>query len=519
LLDKYNIVLKIPGFLFVDTPGHQAFTNLRRRGGSLADLAIVVIDINEGIMPQTAEVLQILKQNKTPFIIALNKVDRISGWRKQDDDLKQSIDKQAKHAKEKFQEKLYTLISALESHGFKSDLFYNIEDFTKRVALVPCSAKTKEGLPELLMVLCGLSQKFLEKRLFLGKDAKGVIFEIKKEKALNYIEAILYDGELKAGDEIAVATFDSPIATKIRILEEVQSLSDKFKGVEEVTAATGVRMQVTKAEDILPGMPFQILKGNIEKIEKEFKKELKENVKTDREGIIVKADSLGSLEALLTLLKQSKIKVLKAGIGNIGKGDIISAKTNKDLNPLYAIILGFNVDIDEEAEPLSKEVKIITDEVVYSLIENLEKWQKEETQRIEREKLTGLASIFKLQILPKYVFRNSKPAIFGIKVLGGRLVTGVSLIDNQGEEKSRVKNIQSENKSVDHAEQNMEVAISLPGLTFDRQLKDVKYLYSDLTESQFRKFKENKELLKQDEIKTLQEIAAIKRKEKVTWGV
>jgi translation initiation factor 5B len=355
--------------------------------------------------------------------------------------------------------------------------------------------------------------------LFLGKDAKGVIFEIKKEKALNYIEAILYDGELKAGDEIAVATFDSPIATKIRILEEVQSLSDKFKGVEEVTAATGVRMQVTKAEDILPGMPFQILKGNIEKIEKEFKKELKENVKTDREGIIVKADSLGSLEALLTLLKQSKIKVLKAGIGNIGKGDIISAKTNKDLNPLYAIILGFNVDIDEEAEPLSKEVKIITDEVVYSLIENLEKWQKEETQRIEREKLTGLASIFKLQILPKYVFRNSKPAIFGIKVLGGRLVTGVSLIDNQGEEKSRVKNIQSENKSVDHAEQNMEVAISLPGLTFDRQLKDVKYLYSDLTESQFRKFKENKELLKQDEIKTLQEIAAIKRKEKVTWGV
>lgn len=517
LLDKLNIPLKIPGFLFIDTPGHQAFTNLRKRGGSLADLAILVIDINEGVMPQTSEVLQILKQNKTPFIVALNKIDRLGGWRKQDDDLKASIEKQAMNTKNQFLEKISKIQAALESHGFKSDLFFNVKDFTKKLALIPLSAKTKEGLPELLMVLCGLSQKFLTKQLSLGKDAKGVVFEIQKTKAMNYIEAILYDGQLKQGDEIIIASFDKPIKTKIRSLEQVLPISNKFKATREVTAATGIRMQVPESREILPGMPFQILKPNIEKIEKEFKKEI--TIKTDKQGIIIKADSLGSLEALLTLLEQEKIKVLKAGIGNINKQDIITAKTNEEENPLDSIILGFNVEVDEEAEELEGQVKILTDEVIYKLIENLQEWQEEKRKEIEKERLIGLTNIFKLEILPQYIFRQRNPAIFGVKVLGGKLKPNTKLINQEGEEMSRIKAIQSEGKRVDEAGKGEEVSISLPGITFDRQLKNTKYLYSETTEQQFKKFKENKDLLSQEEIKILQEIAEIKRKEKATWGV
>ena len=503
--------------MFIDTPGHQAFTNLRKRGGSLADLAILVIDINEGIMPQTSEVIQILKQNKTPFIVALNKIDKISGF-DPSKELKENIETLPINSQQEFQEKLYKIQTALERHGFKSDLFYNIEDFTKKIALIPVSAKTKQGLEELLMVLCGLSQKFLAKQLSLGEKAKGVVFEIKKEKAIQYIEAILYDGKLKRGDKIAIASFEKPVISKIRVLEEVCPLCDKFENKEEVTAATGIRMQITEKAEILPGMPFIIFDDNLEEIEKEFKKDLRE-IETDKEGIIIKAESLGSLEALLFLLRQNNIKVFKAGIGNITKQDIITAKASLKEDPLNAVILGFNVDIEDEAKGLEKEIKVIKGEVIYELIEKLTKWQEEKRKEIEKEKLMGLGSIFKLEILHQYVFRNSKPAIFGVKVLAGKLKSNIGLFDENNEEKGKIKTIQSENKSVEEANEGQEVAISIPQANFERQLKNSKFLYPNITETQFRKFKENKNLLSSEEIAILKEIAEIKRKDNVTWGI
>ncbi len=184
LIDSSGIKLNIPGFLLIDTPGHAAFTNLRKRGGSLADLAILVIDINEGIKPQTAEVIKILKHNKTPFLIALNKIDNISGWRTNKEiGLKENIESQAQNIQNIFMERYMTIIGSLNSHGFDSDLYYNIKDFAKKIALIPCSARTKEGIPELIMMLCGLSQKYLSDKLKLGKDAKGVMLEIKKRKS------------------------------------------------------------------------------------------------------------------------------------------------------------------------------------------------------------------------------------------------------------------------------------------------------------------------------------------------
>lgn len=519
LLDKYDMALKIPGFLFIDTPGHAAFTNLRKRGGSLADLAILVIDINEGIMPQTAEVINILKANKTPFIVALNKVDAISGWRRLDDELKESIEKQALRTKQDFDEKLYTLIGALNSYGFEAEIFYNIKDFTKNLTLVPCSAKTGEGIPELLMMLCGLSQRFLKDRLNLKKDAKGVILEIKKEKAMQYIESILYDGELKEGDEIAIATFNEPIVTKIRAIQEILPLSKQFKTVKQAGAATGLRLQLTEKKDILPGMPFQIYKNNIEEIKKEFKKEITEIIHTDKEGIIVKAESLGSVEAILRLLRQDNINVCKAGIGNINKNDITAACASLETSPLDAIIIGFNVELDEDAKGYDKKIGILTGDVVYKIIEDLKKLRQQKQKEAEREKMLGMATICKLEILHDYVFRNTKPAIFGVKIIYGKITPHTNLITSGNEQIGKTKAIQSQNKPVQEAARGMEVAISIPGMIFDRQLKEEKFLYSEINEPQFREFKENKELLTGDEISCLQEIAGLKRKQKATWGI
>ena len=516
LLDKKGIKLEIPGFLFIDTPGHAAFNNLRKRGGSLADLAILVIDINEGIKPQTAEVIQILKSNKTPFIVALNKIDRIRGWTRISDDLENNIEKQPQHVLQEFEEKLYTLIGSLNSFGFNGELFYKITDFTKNLVLVPCSAKTKEGIPELLMVLCGLSQKFLKDKITLGNKAKGVVLEVKKEKTTNCIEAILYDGILKVGDDIAIASFGNPIFTKIKSIQEIQPLSFKFSNKNEVSAASGIRIQIINKIDILPGMPFIHYSDKNEVIET-FKKEVSESIKTDKKGIIIKADSLGSLEAMIILLKQANIKIVKAGIGQINKTDILSAKANLEIDPIDAIVLGFNVKSDEEII-IPGGVKVIIDEVVYKLIEKVQEYRAEKAKEIERERLLGLAKVCKLEVLHQYVFRNTSPAIFGVRIVAGKLVNRLEIIDDSGETIGRIKNIQSENKSVEEATQGMEVAISIPGANFERKIKDKKFLYADISEKQFKKFKENKDLLSSDELKVLQEIKAIKESKDGGWG-
>jgi translation initiation factor 5B len=526
LIKNKGMKLEIPGFLFIDTPGHAAFTNLRKRGGSLADLAILVIDINEGIKPQTAEVIQILKFNKTPFIIALNKIDNISGWRTNKSNeisLQRNIESQPINVKSLFDERYMTIAGALSSYGFDADLFYNITDFTKKICLVPCSARTGEGIQELMMMLCGLSQKYLAERLKMGEDAKGIILEVKKDKSNDYVEAILYDGELKKNDEIAVADIEgNPIITKVRSMEEIQPLSIKFNAKEKVMAATGIRMQFSEKLDILPGMPFLLYKQDKEKVKEIFKKELTETIKTQNNGIIAKADSLGSLEALLVLLKQSNIPVLKAGIGNINKNDFSSAKANLEINELDAIILGFNVSINKDAEELLKEnakIKVLAEEVVYKLIENLEKFRIEKKKEIEKEKLMELAALCKLEILHQYVFRITKPAIFGVKISAGKLTPNINFIDEEENKIGRVKNIQSDKNSVPEASEGMEVAVSFPGTNYEKELKGKNFLYSDIGERQFKNFKKNKELLSSGEIKILQEIAEIKRRKEPEWGM
>lgn len=520
LIEKSKINLEIPGFLLIDTPGHAAFTNLRKRGGSLADLAVLVIDITEGIKPQTAEVLQILKLNKTPFVIVLNKIDKISGWKRLDESIKDSLELQSSQTKQQFDELYYTLIGSLQSYGLDADLFFNIEDYTKKIAMIPTCTISKEGIPELIMMLCGLSQKFLREQLLLKKDPKGVMLEIKKEKSTQYIEAILYDGELKRTDEIAVASFDGePLISKIRILEEIEPLSTKFKAKESVIASTGIRMQLVEKNNILPGMPFVIFKNNLEELREKFQKELGESIKTEKYGIIAKADSLGSLEALLVLLRQNNIPVVKAGIGNINKTDAINAKANLDINELDSVIIGFNVEIEEDVNEISSKIKTITNDVVYRLIEDLVLWRKEKQIEIEKKRMMGLCTICKLELLPQYVFRNTKPAIFGVKIVGGKLTSDLSMIDEIDEKIGNIKNIQSEQKSVREATEGMEVAISIPNVTYDRQLKDKKFLYTNLGESQFKEFKKNKDLLSGTEMQILKEISEIKRKTNSEWGM
>jgi translation initiation factor 5B len=517
VLEKFKIPLEIPGFLFIDTPGHAAFTNLRKRGGSLADIVVLVIDINDGIKPQTAEVLQILKANKTPFIIALNKLDNISGWKTAESKLSvDSVENQALNVKTVFEERYYTLVGALNSYGFNPELYYKINDFTKNIAVVPCSAITGEGINEILAMTAALSQKYLGDKIKLSDLCRGVVLEVKKEKAMNFMECIIYDGELSTSDEIAIASFDDVVTTGIRNISEAKPLNKGYETKDKVIAATGVKLQVTTKEDVLPGMPFQVIKDNLEEIKEEFSKEIGEEIQLDEEGILVKADSLGSLEALLVLLRENKIEVVKAGIGPITKKDLYTANSLPDEE---RAILGFNVDVSDDVDVSeAKDVKILTNAVVYKLIEDYQEWKINKQKEIERKRLSELPTICKFTTLD-FIFRNSSPAVFGVKVNGGALKKELNFINKSDVKIGHVKEIQHEKNNVQEATAGQEVAVSMPGVNFERQLEVGESLYTNLGESQFRKFKENKDLLTSEEKSILQEIAQIKRREKVTWGI
>lgn len=517
LLDKFKIKLTIPGFLFVDTPGHAAFTNLRRRGGSLADLVILVVDIRDGIMEQTVESINILKEQKVPFIVALNKIDSIPGWQQRKKELSENIKVQPDYVKKEFDKNFYRIVARLNEFGFDSDLFERILDFTKQVPIVPVSARTGEGLPELLVMLLGLSQKFLEKKLILKeKQPRGTILEVKREKTITYLETVIYEGIIKQGSTIVIGSFEEPIITKIRALFEALPLGKGFKSAKEVTAASFLRLQVPAGKEIFPGMPLigtENEKG-IEAAKVEVKKEVAETIKLDKEGIVIKADSLGSLEALLLQLKKDGIRVSKASIGNITKADILHASS---MQPIEQVVLGFNVEAEKEKEESQDKVNIINSPIIYKLLEELAKWQDEKEKELLKEKL-AVTIPFKLKVLP-YIFRKNKPAIFGVRVEAGKLKSGITVMNREGKKIDKIKAIQSEGERVEEAGKGKEVAISLPKITIGRQVKEKDILYSAIKPAEFRKLEKNRKFLSSDELMALQEILDIMRRKDPVWGI
>jgi len=513
LLESLKLKLTLPGLLFLDSPGHEAFSTLRRRGGSLADLAILVIDINEGIMPQTRESIEILRECKTPFVIALNKIDLIHGWQsKKDSYLLKNIESQSQSVRENLDRKLYEIVGKLYELGFKAERFDRVDDFTQQLTLVPLSAKTGEGLPELLMILTGIAQKFLEESLKydIKGRGKGTVLEVKEEKGIGItLDVVIYDGKIKRGDQIVIGTLHEPIITKVKGLFEPEK--NKLKNVEEVTAAAGVKIFAQDVESVIAGMPLRVAGNNLEEAKKEIEEAAKEmSLVIDKEGVIIKADTIGSLEALLTLLREKGVRIKKASIGDISKRDIVEA--NSEPNPLNKIIIGFNVKSIK-----TDQIKVITSEIIYEAVDKFEAWLKEERKSIEEKELKGIIRPCKMKIMPGFVFRQSHPAIVGVEILGGILKLNAPLMKDKYI--ADLKTIQENGENVQEAKKGKEVAIALPGITVGRQIKEGDILFTDISEEDFRKFKDLKSYLSDNEIEVLKEIAELKRKQNPLWGV
>ena len=539
LLKMLKAELKIPGLLVIDTPGHEAFTSLRKRGGALADIAILVVDINEGFKPQTIEAVNILKQCKTPFVVAANKLDLVTGWNSAKDGafiLNFNEKNQHPNALTEFEIKLYeNIIKPLNELGFDADLYSRVQDVTKTVCIIPVSAVTGEGIPDLLMMVAGLAQRFLESRLNLNVEgyAKGTILEVKEERGLGTtIDAIIYDGIAKRGDYLVVGLPDGVLVTRVKALlkpkplDEMRDPRDKFKPVNEVTAAAGVKIAAPDLDKVIAGCPIRIVpKDKIEEAKEEVMREVEEaKIEVDDEGILIKADTLGSLEALANELRKAGVKIKKAEVGDITKKDIIEVASYKQSNPLYGAIVGFNVKILPEAQKeIEKyDIKVFLDSIIYKLVEDFTEWVKKEEERIKYGEFEKLVKPAIIRILPDCIFRQKDPAICGVEILYGTLRVGAPLMREDGMQLGYVREIKDRGENVKEAKAGKAVSIAIDGkIILKRHVDEGDCMYVAVPESHVRElYHKYMDRLRNDEKEALLRYMELMQKltNNVFWG-
>jgi translation initiation factor 5B len=536
LLSSFKGEVEIPGLLIVDTPGHEAFTNLRRRGGSVADIAILVIDILKGFEAQTNECIDILKARKTPFLVAVNKMDRIPGWKTNPDaSFLQSYARQDMHVREELDNRLYQIMGIFSRLGFRTDRFDRIrrQDFASTIALVPTSAKTGEGLPELIMVLVGLTQQFMKKQLqTTDGPGKGSVLEVKEEPGLGLtLNTIIYDGTLRKDDLIVVGGKEKPVSTRVRAilvpkpLDEIRDPRDRFSSVDCVFAAAGVKIVASGLEGALAGAPLYVVPPN-EQIADYAKLVTEEvgriRIATEIAGVIIKADTLGSLEAIAEILKKNNVQIRIADVGDVSKRDITEASVVKAREPLLGVVLAFGVKTlpDAEQEAAVNDVRIFREPIIYNMIEQYLEWSRTKREAKTEEEFEKLTKPGKIQVIAGFIFRRAKPAIFGVEVAGGQIRPRYSLM--RGEDCSdlgEVQQIQDKGKPVSEAKAGMQVAISMDDPIVGRHVFERDVLYVKVPEADAKALLSTYlDKLSNRDQEVLREYVEFMRKKMPFWG-
>lgn len=444
LSSKFLIPLKIPGILLIDTPGHASFQNLRSRGSSLCDIAVVIINIMKGIEKQTLESLDLLRQRRTPFIIALNQIDRIYQWKSTEfGAFRESLDKQKNSQKREFNKLVQDNITQLIKNNLNTALYDENDNMKEYINLVPTSAITGEGMPDLIGLLSFLSQKYLLRKIEFKNEVQCTILEVKVLESIGTtIDVILVNGTLKVGDKIIIGGLFGPIRTQIKIILTPHPMKEmrvkcEYDRHDVIKGAIGVKLFCPDLENALAGSPLYVYKTEAEaeqysnEITKDFNSIVKDFLSKTGKGIMVQASTLGSLEAILTFLHEQKIQVSVVGVGNLNKKDVIKMQTMhaKQENPLKEdlVILAFDNKVMPEAQQFAdaNNIKIFNDNIIYHLFDSYIEFKKE--CALERKKQKEKEAIFPC-ILKIVMFINKKdPLIIGVDVVEGILKVGTPL--------------------------------------------------------------------------------------------
>lgn len=487
---------ELPGLLFIDTPGHHSFSTLRSRGGALADIAILVVDVGDGFQPQTEEALDILRRTNTPFVVAANKIDTVPGWNPREDvPIRASYDQQSDRTRDRLDEALYDIIGSLSDHDLSSDLYWRVQDFQANVGVVPVSAKTGEGIADLLAVLMGLSQRYLsdEMAVDVAGPGAGTVLEVKDEKGFGTTaDVVLYDGRIEVGDQVVVGGSEEPIVTEVRALLQPKPLAEirgdsRFEQVESVTAAAGIKIAAPDLAAAMAGAPVRVVGDReVQTVAGAVQEELAAfTIETDEAGIVMKADTLGSLEAMADSLREADIPIVRAEVGDIAPRDIAVAATADKSE--HRVVLGFNVAVlaDAERDADEADVELFVHDVIYRLVEEYEDHVDSIAEAQQEQVLTNITRPARFQILEDHVFRQSDPAVVGVEILSGTLGRNVSvghLRDGEIDQVGQVQGIQSQGDDVETARAGERVSVAIDGPTVGRQIDEGDELWVVLPE-------------------------------------
>jgi len=533
LLKGMRKKVRIPGLLVIDTPGHEAFANLRKRGGAAADIAILVIDVLRGFEAQTYECIDILKERKTPFLVAANKIDRLPGWKLDPDEaFLASYRNQDPYVRQDLDEHLYMIMGAFSRLDFRADRFDKISNFTKNIAIVPTSAKTGEGIPELLAVLVGLTQQYLRPSLRITKGpAKGTVLEVKEEPGLGItVNVIIYDGVLQKGDIIVLGAKEKPVVTNVRAvflpkpLDEIRDPRDRFSSVDSVSAAAGIKIAAPNLEEVLAGAPLYVVpsEDRLEEYVASVSEEVEKiRIATETEGVVLKTDALGSLEAIAESLRRNNVPIRLADVGDVSKRDVTEAVVVKVNEPLHGAVLAFNVKVlpDAEEEARDRGVPIFQNTIIYHLIDDYVQWVKSEKEAQLKEEFGRLVRPGKVKFLPGYVFRKAKPAIVGIEVLAGHIQPKYALLKEDGRDVGEIKQIQDRGEAVSEANTGMQVAVSLDKPIVGRHIQEGDVFYVRVPEAHARIFLTKlQDRLTSEELEALNELVELMRRKSPFWA-
>ena len=511
--------IDVPGLLIIDTPGHESFNNLRQRGSSLCDIAILVVDLMHGLEQQTIESIEILRSRKCPFVVALNKVDRLFQWKSSPDrSIRDALKAQKDSVKSEFEDRWAKVNLQLSENGINSALYWENRDVRQYVSVIPTSAHTGEGVPDLLFNLVKLSQSMLTQRITYQPELQCTVLDVRTVEGLGTtVDVMLINGVLHEGDRIMVCTLSGPVVTHIRSLATPHPLRElRVKGDylmhKQLRGSMGIKLCANGLEEAVAGTNIVVIRENetedeIARIKKDIMKDYNDIVKgfdVQPEGVYVMSSTLGSLEALMVFLKDSKIPVSQVAIGevrliDVRKASIMLEKKHKE----YAVILAFDVKVSPEAQEEADHlgIKIMTADIIYHLFDQFKAYIDGIRNAQRAAALSSNDAVFPcvVQIIPEFVFNKKGQLVFGVTIVDGslRLGTPLCVADKGNLEIGRVISIEKDHKPVDKANRGDSVAIKIdtanspnPTTTYGRHFDHTNKLYSVISRKTIDSLKE-----------------------------